>query len=96
MNLYVSNLSFEVSEAELKNLFNEFGQVTSAKLINDRVTGQSRGFGFVEMATDQAGRDAIQSLNEKEVNGRAIAVSIAKDKVGGDNRNFMRSRNPWK
>jgi len=66
MNIYVSNLSFEVSETDLQSLFAQFGTVTSAKLINDKYTGKSRGFAFVEMSTEEEGKNAIRFLNEKE------------------------------
>ena len=93
MNIYVSNLSFNTSDVELNALFSDFGQVSSAKVITDRETGRSRGFGFVEMPSTDEGNAAISGLNEKEVEGRAMSVSVAKDKPrdsgggGGYNRN---------
>ena len=91
MNIYVSNLSFNTADAELSSLFSTFGEVTSAKVITDRETGRSRGFGFVEMASTEEGNAAISGLNNKEVEGRAMSVSVAKDKPrdsgGGYNRN---------
>jgi RNA recognition motif-containing protein len=90
MNIYVSNLSFNTSDAELKDLFSTFGEVTSAKVINDRETGRSRGFGFVEMPSEEEGKDAMLGLNNKEIEGRAMSVSVAKEKEertgGGGNR----------
>jgi len=91
MNIYVSNLSFNTSDAELNELFSTFGQVSSAKVITDRETGRSRGFGFVEMPSDEEGKDAMLGLNNKEVEGRAMSVSVAKEKTersngGGGNR----------
>jgi RNA recognition motif-containing protein len=80
MNLYVSNLSFHTSEEDLKDMFTKFGVVTSAKIIVDRESNQSRGFGFVEMATEAEGKDAILGLNNKEVEGRAMGVSVAREK----------------
>jgi RNA recognition motif-containing protein len=80
MNLYVSNLSFHATDDSLRSLFEKFGSVSSSKVILDRETGRSRGFGFVEMSSDKEGNDAIQGLNGKEVEGRAISVSVAKDK----------------
>lgn len=80
MNLYVSNLSFNTSDADLKKLFSEFGEVSSAKVITDRETGRSRGFGFVEMESDSHANNAIQALNNKEINGRAMNVSVAREK----------------
>lgn len=81
MNLYVSNLSFNTGDNELKELFATFGTVTSAKVITDRTTGQSRGFGFVEMESDAQGDDAIQGLDKKEIEGRPMSVSVAKEKT---------------
>jgi RNA recognition motif-containing protein len=78
MNIYVSNLSFNTSDAELNELFSAFGEVSSAKVITDRETGRSRGFGFVEMASEDEGKDAMLGLNNKEVEGRAMSVSVAK------------------
>lgn len=80
MNIYVSNLSFHTTEEDLNALFAKFGQVNSAKIIMDRVTNQSRGFGFVEMSSDDEGKDAMSSLNNKEIEGRPISVSVAKEK----------------
>ena len=80
MNIYVSNLSFNTSDAELSELFSAFGEVSSAKVITDRETGRSRGFGFVEMPSDDEGKDAMLGLNNKEVEGRAMSVSVAKER----------------
>jgi RNA recognition motif-containing protein len=80
MNLYVSNLAFQTSDEDLRKLFSAYGKVTSAKVITDRDTGRSRGFGFVEMESEKDGQDAIKNLNMKEVDGRAMNVSIAREK----------------
>ena len=80
MNIYVSNLSFNTSDAELSELFSTFGEVSSAKVITDRETGRSRGFGFVEMPSEDEGKDAMLGLNNKEVEGRAMSVSVAKER----------------
>ncbi|MBV4360412.1 RNA-binding protein [Parasegetibacter sp. MAH-26] len=80
MNMYVSNLDFQVKEEDLRQLFAQFGEVTSVKVIKDRETGRSRGFGFVEMSSDEAANNAITSLNNKELSGRAISVSQAKER----------------
>jgi len=80
MNMYVSNLSFNTSDAELQDLFAAFGTVSSAKVITDRETGRSRGFGFVEMPSDEESKDAMLGLNNKEVEGRAMSVSEAKQR----------------
>ncbi len=80
MNIYVSNLSFNTNDAELQDLFSKFGTVSSAKVITDRETGRSRGFGFVEMTSEDEGKAAMQGLNNKEVEGRAMSVSVAKER----------------
>ena len=81
MNLYVSNLSFNTSDSDLKKLFSQFGEVSSTKVITDRETGRSRGFGFVEMASDTHANSAIKALDSKEVDGRAMSVSVAREKT---------------
>lgn len=80
MNMYVSNLGFHVEEEDLKQLFEPFGQVSSAKVIKDRETGRSRGFGFVEMASDEQANKAMASLNNKEIEGRSISISVARER----------------
>jgi RNA recognition motif-containing protein len=80
MNMYVSNLSFHTDEDALRTLFSAFGNVNSAKIILDRESGRSRGFGFVEMDIETEGEAAMKSLNNKEIEGRSLSVSIAKDK----------------
>ena len=79
--MYVSNLSFHTGEDELKKLFEQFGAVSSAKIIADRETGRSRGFAFVEMDSDAEAKEAIQGLNNKEIEGRAMSVSVAREKA---------------
>jgi RNA recognition motif-containing protein len=80
MNIYVSNLSFNVKDEDLRDFFSPYGEVTSAKVVNDRETGRSRGFGFVEMADEAASRKAIAELNEATIDGRAIKVTEARPK----------------
>jgi RNA recognition motif-containing protein len=76
-------------EADLRKLFEQFGSVSSAKIITDRDTGRSRGFGFVEMDSDPEAKEAIKGLNNKEIEGRAMSVSVAKEKaVRSDNKRW--------
>ncbi|WP_153800314.1 RNA recognition motif domain-containing protein [Foetidibacter luteolus] len=86
MNIYVSNLSFNVQDEDLKDFFTPYGEVTSAKVINDRETGRSRGFGFVEMPDDTASKKAIAELDGSTVDNRAISVSVAKPKEDRSSR----------
>jgi RNA recognition motif-containing protein len=79
--MYVSNLSFHTSDEDLKKLFGQFGAVSSAKVITDRETGKSRGFGFVEMDSDAEAKEAIKNLNNKDIEGRAMSVSVAREKT---------------
>jgi RNA recognition motif-containing protein len=89
MNMYVSNLSFHTNDEALKTLFSAFGNVSSAKVITDRETGRSRGFGFVEMDVAAEAETAMKSLNNKEIEGRAMAVSVAKEKAArSDNKRW--------
>ena len=78
MKLYVGNLSFQTSSSDLQDLFSQAGTVESASVVEDRDTGQSRGFGFVEMSSREEGEAAIQQFNGKEVGGRALTVNEAK------------------
>ncbi len=80
MNIYVSGLSYNTSSENLQDLFAEYGEVTSARVIADRETGVSRGFGFVEMSNDGEGQKAIDELNNANYDGKTIAVSIAREK----------------
>jgi RNA recognition motif-containing protein len=80
MNIYVSNLSFAVVDEDLRSYFAEYGEVTSAKVIMDKYTSRSKGFGFVEMSDDAAAQKAIAELDGATVDGRAIKVSVAKPK----------------
>jgi RNA recognition motif-containing protein len=80
MNIYVSNLSFNVQDEDLREFFASYGEITSAKVIMDKVTGQSRGFGFVEMPDDAAAKKAIAELDNATVEGRNIRVNEARPK----------------
>jgi cold-inducible RNA-binding protein len=87
--LYVGNLTYGVNDADLEQLFSQHGSVTSAQVVMDRDTGRSKGFGFVEMGTDQEAQAAIQALNGKEHDGRALTVNEARpreERGGGGGR----------
>jgi len=86
IKLYVGNLSYKTTEDTLRTMFAEFGEVTSSTVITDRDSGRSKGFGFVEMATDQAATAAITALNGKMVDEREIRVDKAKPQVDRDRR----------
>ena len=96
MNIYVSNLSFNVTDEDLQSYFLDYGAVTSAKVITDKETNRSRGFGFVEMSDDASAQKAIAELDGATVDGRAIKVMIAKpreERTGGNNKkSFAGSR----
>ncbi len=91
MNIFVSNINYATKEQALYDLFSEFGEVTSAKIITDRETGRSRGFGFVEMG-DEEGKQAIEALHEKELDGKALNVSEAKPREEKPRRSFDNNR----
>ena len=80
MNIFVGSLPFKVEESELKEVFEEFGEVTSVKIITDRETGRSKGFGFIEMPDDEAAQKAISEVNGAELYGRTIVVNQAEEK----------------
>lgn len=90
MNIFVSGLNYSMSSEELTEVFTQFGTVASAKVVTDRATGRSRGFGFVEMPQDDEGRAAIAQLDQTDVNGRKINVKEAEDRPartgGGSDR----------
>ena len=88
MNIYVGNLPFSTSENDLSELFGEHGQVISAKIIIDRMTGRSKGFGFVEMESDDEAKAAIEALDQKEFQGRTLKVNEARPREERPRRNF--------
>jgi RNA recognition motif-containing protein len=102
MNIYISGLSYNVNDVDLNELFATYGEISSARVITDRETGRSRGFGFVEMPNDDEGQKAIDELNGVEYDSKVIAVSVARPRAprqsyggGGDrnrgfNNNFRR------
>ena len=84
MNIYVGNLSWSMTDDDLSNLFTQFGSVTSAKILKDKMNGRSKGFGFVEMEDDEAAKTAIANLNETEVQGRKLIVNESQPRQEGD------------
>lgn len=81
MKIYVGNLPYAVNDADLEKMFSPFGSVTESKIITDRDTGRSKGFGFIEMPNQAEGEEAIKQLDGKEMEGRNIKVNVAKPKV---------------
>ncbi len=79
-NIYVGNLAFSTDSAALKSLFGEYGEVTSAQVVEDRDTGRSRGFGFVEMSVSDDAQKAISEINDSNVDGRQLTVNLAKER----------------
>jgi RNA recognition motif-containing protein len=82
MNIYVGNLSYEATDGSIREAFESFGQVTSARVIKDKYSGQSRGFGFVEMPVQSQAQTAIKSLNGKELLGKEMSVNEARPRAG--------------
>ncbi|RHR59554.1 RNA-binding protein [Parabacteroides sp. AF17-28] len=81
MNIYITGLNYSINDADLNDLFAEYGEITSAKVIMDRETGRSRGFGFVEMPNDAEGQRAIDTLNGTELEQKVISVSVARPRT---------------
>ncbi|MDI9605506.1 MAG: RNA-binding protein [Bacteroidota bacterium] len=84
MNIFVAGLSYQITEADLRELFEEYGEVSSAKIITDRETRRSKGYGFVEMPNEEEGQRAIDELNDAEYYGRTLSVSLARPRPEGD------------
>ncbi len=78
MNIYIGNLPYSVTEDDLRDVFSQFGQVDSANIITDKFSGRSKGFGFVDMPNDSEAREAIESMNDKDLKGRTIKVNEAR------------------
>lgn len=101
--LFVGNLSYTTTKSQIEDLFAKVGTVSSANLITDKYSGQSKGFAFVEMATDEESEKAIKELNETEIDGRKIIVNVARPQedrtgsAGGNQRrdNFSRQNKRW-
>src|SRR5512136_1375613 len=100
MNIYVGNLSYDATDVTIREAFESFGQVTSARVIKDKYTGQSRGFAFVEMTTSSQAQTAIKSLNGKELMGKEMSVNEARPRrdegrTGGGRMDYSGSRNRY-
>ena len=95
MNIYVSNLSFAVQDEDLRGFFEEYGEVSSAKVIMDKFTNRSRGFGFVEMADNAAAQKAIKELDGATVDGRAIRVNEAKPREDRPKKPSFSNNSRW-
>jgi len=92
MNIYVGNLSWSMTDDDLSNLFSEYGSVTTAKILKDKVSGRSKGFGFVEMEDDEAAKTAIANLNDAEVQGRKLKVNESQPKPEGSGGGGFKKR----
>ena len=92
MNIYVGNLSWNLKDQDLQNLFSQYGEVTSAKIVLDKFTNRSKGFGFVEMANDDEAKAAIEALNGTEVDSRSIVVNESRPKEGGSGGGGFKKR----
>jgi RNA recognition motif-containing protein len=90
MNIYIGNLHYNVNEDELKEIFNEYGEVLSVKIIIDKYTGRSKGFGFIEMLNEEEADKAIENINGTEIRGRMVKVNQARDKGKNYQRTFNR------
>ena len=99
MNIYVGNLSYDATDVTIREAFESFGEVTSARVIKDKYSGQSRGFGFVEMPAPSQAQTAIRSLNGKELLGKAISVNEARPRADqgrrGERMNYGGGRNRY-
>ncbi len=91
MNIYVGNINFKCTEDELKQFFEEYGTVSSIKIIKDNMTGRSKGFGFVEMDNDAEGQAAIDNLNGKTLQEKELVVNIARPKTTSGNNNYKKN-----
>ena len=91
MNIYVGNLSWTMTDDDLSNLFSQYGSVTSAKILKEKNTGRSKGFGFVEMEDDEAAKTAIATLNESEVQGRKLIVNESQPRPEGGGGGYKKS-----
>jgi RNA recognition motif-containing protein len=92
MNIFVGSLPFSLEEADLRGSFEEYGAVNSVKIITDKFTGRSKGFGFIEMENDDEAKKAIEELNGSTVSGRTIVVSVSEPRPEGERKTFSNNR----
>lgn len=90
MNIFIGSLPFSIKESELRGYFEKFGEVSSVKIITDKYSGKSKGFGFIEMPDEDQAREAIQALNESEIGGRKVVVNKAEEKRDNNKRSNFR------
>jgi RNA recognition motif-containing protein len=95
MNIYVGNLNWATTEAELKEAFDAYGEVTSVNIIMDRNTGQSRGFGFIEMGSNSEGQAAVEAMNGADLGERSLKVNVARPRESGGRRSNQRDQDRW-
>jgi RNA recognition motif-containing protein len=95
MNIYVGNLHYNIGDEDLKQVFEEYGEVASVKIIKDRETGRSKGFGFIEMNDDSQAREAIEELNGAELMGRTMKVNESRPKPANNRGGFERRRREY-
>jgi RNA recognition motif-containing protein len=86
--IYVGNLNYNTTEDELRNTFSEYGTIESVNIITDRFSGQSKGFGFIEMSNSDEAKQAIDGMDQQELGGRSLKVNEAKEKSNNNRRNF--------
>jgi RNA recognition motif-containing protein len=93
MNIFIGSLPFSIKESELRGYFEKYGEVSSVKIITDKYSGKSKGFGFIEMPDDDQAKDAIEGLNESEISGRKVVVNKAEEKRDNNRRSNFRGGN---
>ncbi|MFN8259074.1 MAG: RNA-binding protein [Bacteroidales bacterium] len=96
MNIYVGNLHYDVTEDYLKSIFEEYGAVESAKLIIDKFSGKSKGFGFIEMLNDNEAQEAVNALNGSEIKGRNMKVNLAREKSESNEKRPPRRKSNYR
>jgi RNA recognition motif-containing protein len=93
MNIFIGSLPFSIKETELRSYFEKYGEVTSVKIITDKYSGKSKGFGFIEMPDEDNAKEAIEELNDSEIGGRKVVVNKAEEKKDNNRRSNFRGGN---